>query len=296
MTEKEKTKVVVHSGDFHADDAFTVAALQLLFGESSIEVIRTRDEAVMAEADWVCDVGGVYDPETNRFDHHQSDSPVRDNGVPYAAFGLVWEHYGEKLCGSSDAAEIVDKRLIQYVDAVDNGSHNFVASPGHSELSTYSLNMLVKAFRPFWGEQGDSDEHFMRAVEFARGILEREIAQAKHDAVLQGIAQKACEEYSDGIPVFEQPISEHLFPEDAPFNVVVMPYDLSTGTWKAQTLLESPNAVETRAHFPESWAGLKDKALQTESKIADAVFCHNSLRVAFAKSKEGALSLATHAK
>lgn len=33
--------------------------------------IRTRDPAVLDTCDVVVDVGGVYDPAKNRFDHHQ---------------------------------------------------------------------------------------------------------------------------------------------------------------------------------------------------------------------------------
>ena len=34
-------------------------------------VVRTRDPAVLADLDIIVDVGGVYDPETHRYDHHQ---------------------------------------------------------------------------------------------------------------------------------------------------------------------------------------------------------------------------------
>ena len=34
-------------------------------------MVRTRDPAVLADLDIIVDVGGVYDPETHRYDHHQ---------------------------------------------------------------------------------------------------------------------------------------------------------------------------------------------------------------------------------
>lgn len=37
-----KIKVVTHSGGFHADDVFGVAALSLLLGKENIEVVRTQ--------------------------------------------------------------------------------------------------------------------------------------------------------------------------------------------------------------------------------------------------------------
>lgn len=35
------------------------------------EVVRTRDPELLAECDVVVDVGGEYDPERHRYDHHQ---------------------------------------------------------------------------------------------------------------------------------------------------------------------------------------------------------------------------------
>ena len=34
-------------------------------------VCRTRDPKVLEQCDVVVDVGGVYDPDTHRYDHHQ---------------------------------------------------------------------------------------------------------------------------------------------------------------------------------------------------------------------------------
>ena len=35
------------------------------------DLIRTRDASKLATCDVVVDVGGVYDPSTHRYDHHQ---------------------------------------------------------------------------------------------------------------------------------------------------------------------------------------------------------------------------------
>ena len=61
--------VAVHSGNFHPDDVFAVAALAIYFGYIP-KVIRTRDQQVINKADYVLDVGRLYNPLTNRFDHH----------------------------------------------------------------------------------------------------------------------------------------------------------------------------------------------------------------------------------
>lgn len=110
-------KIATHSGGFHTDDVFAIAALQLVHGKENIEIIRTRDESILEQADIVVDVGGVYDVATKRFDHHQNGGPVRANGIPYAAFGLVWLEYGEQVSGSKEVADEIERMLVLAVDA-----------------------------------------------------------------------------------------------------------------------------------------------------------------------------------
>lgn len=45
--------------------------LRMLPQFSDSTITRTRDYAVLDTMDVVVDVGGVYDPEKNRYDHHQ---------------------------------------------------------------------------------------------------------------------------------------------------------------------------------------------------------------------------------
>ena len=103
VPESVRPLLVTHSGTFHLDDAFAYAVLRLAFGLGAAGVdhalIRTRDEAVVAGADVAWDVGAVYDPAAGRFDHHQRGAPVREDGLPYSAAGLVWRHHGEAATG-----------------------------------------------------------------------------------------------------------------------------------------------------------------------------------------------------
>jgi uncharacterized UPF0160 family protein len=98
---KSKLTVVTHNGRFHTDDVFAVAVLELVFEKShNIEIIRTRDEKIIKTADIVVDVGGEYNPEKNKFDHHQlGGAGTHDNKIPMASVGLVWKKYGQMLCG-----------------------------------------------------------------------------------------------------------------------------------------------------------------------------------------------------
>ena len=68
--------IATHSGSFHCDEALGCWLLQHTDKFKSAEIIRSRDPAVLATADIVIDVGGVYDEATLRFDHHQARHAV----------------------------------------------------------------------------------------------------------------------------------------------------------------------------------------------------------------------------
>lgn len=75
-----------HGGKFHADDVFSSALLLYINPEIHI----TRGNKVPDDFE-----GIVFDIGRGSFDHHQKDSRIRENGVPYAAFGLLWEVLGK---------------------------------------------------------------------------------------------------------------------------------------------------------------------------------------------------------
>jgi uncharacterized UPF0160 family protein len=114
-------QVATHDGTFHADDVFAVAALRLR--DPGLTIVRSRDRAVLAASDARVDVGLRSDPATGDFDHHQrGGAGTRENGIPYASFGLVWREHGPGLCGGDErVAADVDRFLVQGVDAIDTG-------------------------------------------------------------------------------------------------------------------------------------------------------------------------------
>ena len=57
--------IITHDGKFHADDVFAVATLLLILRRESpsVSIVRSRDSALVARADFVIDVGGQYNEE-----------------------------------------------------------------------------------------------------------------------------------------------------------------------------------------------------------------------------------------
>ena len=119
--------IVTHGGKFHADDAWAVAVLQILYPEA--DLVRTRDPAIIDTADFVVDVGGIWDPATGRFDHHQKGfTGARQSGVPYASAGLVWRDYGARcvrqLAETHTGRQVSDDTAQQIANKVVGGAVN----------------------------------------------------------------------------------------------------------------------------------------------------------------------------
>ena len=182
--------IVTHNGNFHADDVFSVAALKNIF--SSFNLIRTRDLTVISQADIVIDVGGEYNPDTGRFDHHQrGGAGERENGIPYSSFGLIWQKYGLEICqGNQEIADSVDAGLVSTIDAIDCG-HVEGVSKG------ISLSQTISMFNPTWQEDSHFDDCFDEAVDFASRVLTRFIASASGGINAKEIVASAIENASD---------------------------------------------------------------------------------------------------
>jgi uncharacterized UPF0160 family protein len=286
MTEKT---IATHNGNFHADDVFSIAALKTIF--PSFTLIRTRDLALISKADVVIDVGGEYDPATDRFDHHQrGGAGERENGIPYSSFGLVWQKYGLEICGGNqDIANSVDSGLVSTIDAIDCGYVKGVSEG-------ISLSQTISMFNPTWQEESHFDTCFDEAVEFASRVLTRFIASATGGISAKVIVAKAIEDAEDPrVIVLEQYTpwkrTVHALSEDA----LYMVYPSNSGDWRIQTVPVEPGSFEDRRSLPKAWAGLSDKALQEVTKIDDAMFCHNGLFIAGAASFESTMKMAAMA-
>jgi uncharacterized UPF0160 family protein len=291
----KRTVIVTHSGNFHPDDSFAVASLRLLL-KKPVKVRRSRDPEVWKTGDYVVDVGGEYDPVTRRFDHHQiGGAGARENGIPYAAFGLVWKTYGTQIAGSTEAAEAIDKKLVAQIDAMDNGTGAFV--PVQADAYPYTVGNVILANLPTWKEdRTGTDAKFLDAVAFAEKVLAREIRIAADTLEGRKLVEKLYREsprkdvvtFDSGYPWHDV---LHRFPE-ALFVVEPAAEDGVTQGWKVRTVHKASHTFENRKDLPASWAGLRDAQLAAVTGVPDALFCHNKRFIAVAKSKEGALALA----
>ncbi|MEX1087332.1 MAG: MYG1 family protein, partial [Candidatus Paceibacterota bacterium] len=193
------TTIVTHSARFHTDDVYAVATLELILtkrGEGLPRVVRTRQQEKIDAADIVVDVGGVYDPEKKRFDHHQGGLEPRTNSIPYASFGLVWREYGEELAGSSAVAEAIEHKLVLSIDANDNGVD--LSASVLEGIEAYTLDDLTGSFVPAYTESElDIDKQFRYVCDIAKAHLLRVIAHKRAVEVAREAVEEAYQKAAD---------------------------------------------------------------------------------------------------
>ncbi len=304
--------IVTHSGKFHADDAWAVAVLKILFPQA--EVVRTRDTAQIELADFAVDVGGIWDADSGRFDHHQKGfAGARNTGVPYASAGLVWKEFGARCVSAlavehaghriSDAqalemAHAIDADIVQYLDLSDVGAAK--NAPG-----SYGLSAVVSGFNPNWldeqrlgyGDAADAYrlEQFTRAMELLTDIMINAV-KYRVGAWLAVEQVRQAELFEQGRVLFLQngalPWSQ-VVRKEMPKVLFVISHNIAEQRFMIHAIPVSPDSFAARADLPAAWAGLRDAQLAAVTGVPDAGFCHNGRFIASAKSFEGIRTMAT---
>ncbi len=248
---KKDAKAFTHGGKFHADDVFSSALLLYI----NPEIVISRGNKVPEDFD-----GIVFDIGRGRYDHHQKDSRVRENGVPYAAFGLLWEVLGKEILGE-ELAEKMDESFIQPLDINDNTGEK-------NELAT-----LIGNFNPPWDAKGGSDEAFFQAVSVAGMILENKFERYRGNARADQRVEQVLEEHNpkDRILVLPEfiPCQKALAETEIAF--VIFPSNRGGYCIQPQKREYSMNY---KCSFPSQWLGLEGEELVKETGLSSAVFCH----------------------
>jgi uncharacterized UPF0160 family protein len=285
--------IATHNGSFHADEVFAVAALGLL--GDPVEVVRTRDRDALAQADLRVDVGFSDDAATGDFDHHQREfDAVRENGVRYASFGLVWREFGARVCdGDQEVADAVDATLVQAVDANDIGQQ--LTQPLIDGIRPMSVSSIIGGFNARWDETLAPErerERFDAAVTLAQGILAREVASAASGRRAERIVREAIAAAADPrvveLPV-NAPWKQALVPEAPDALFVIHPKRQGFGL---EAVPRELGSFDNRRDLPADWAGLDGADLVAATGVEDALFCHAKRFLVVARSHAGIERLA----
>lgn len=290
----KKITIATHNGFYHADELFAVATLKLIFDKEgkNVEIIRTRDRELAFSCDYCVDVGREYDPAKNRYDHHQvDDNLIRENKIPYAAFGLIWKHFGDKLVSSKDIFDVIEQKIVQPVDAMDNAVT--LSTKNFEGINEYNIASAIYALSQYHGVD-KLNESFYNCLTMCEQILVGEINQAEDKQKSRQIVLEAIKKQGEPqILVLDKYHSwKDIVLNYKEIKFVIYP-DMNTSNWYLQPAKNSKEDFgDYRVNFPNTWLGKEHQDLVEVSGIEEAVFCHKSGYLAVAKSKDGALSLA----
>lgn len=289
-------KMGIHNGTFHADDVFCVALMQGIY--ENLEIIRTRDESLLATCDVVADVGN------GKYDHHQNDKKLRENGIPYCGFGLLWQDFGLAYVRSQfpnltdekeqqEVVEKVDSRFIPQIDAQDNG-----VDVMQSDVPVTTLCDIINTYLPF--ERGSEDileKAFWEAVSFGKMILYKTVRKYVERFENQRIFKEQLESQNveeTRILVLEKsvPWKDAILELDPEEKVLFVVYQDVTGSWCTQVAPKEAGSFASRKNLPEAWGGLREEELSNVTGVEGCIFCHPALFICGNQTKEGAITMA----
>lgn len=284
---------ITHGGTFHADEIMATVILEKVFGD--ITVCRTFRVPEDLKEDVI-----VYDIGFGAFDHHQKGgNGARENGVPYAACGLIWKEFGPQIVANTCNPELVwnliDRDLIQGIDAGDNG----VMPKADYPAQAMSFSAVISGFNPNWDSNEDPDEAFAKAVELAEVVFDNTLASTIAKAKAEQIVEEAIEKAEEHIMVLNQfvPWQEYIFSSTSPkadeIQFVVFPSNRGGYNW--QCVPDVEGSFGQRKSVPEEWKGLRDADIQKVTGIDTATFCHPAGFIGGAETFADAYALAKKA-
>jgi len=320
-------KIGTHNGKFHTDEVLACWMLKRLPSFKDYTITRTRDPEELRGCNIVVDVGGVYDPDTKRFDHHQKEfnhtlnslEPKLDFHTRLSSAGLVYTHFGRDVLREITGAATSDeesknieilfrkmyKNFIESVDAVDNGIAQFDGTPRY--LLADTLDAQVDHLNPAWNEPDvKPDDQFQKAMKLAGDKFEDRVRYYWNSwlparKIVYETVSKRKEVHPSGKIVFMEgrgvPFKDHFFEIEeekqlAEEDICIAIFDDSMNKqWRILALSVSPTSqFKSRVTIP--WGGLRDQDLEKESGIDGATFVHVTGFTGGAKTKAGVLKMA----
>lgn len=316
-------RVGTHNGSFHCDEALGCFMIRLTNKFRDAEIVRTRDSKILDALDAVLDVGGVYDPEHDHYDHHQKGfNEAFGHGftTKLSSAGLVYKHYGMEIIarelqqdeGHQDVLRlylVVYKNFIEAIDADDNGIKKYDTDQPPKYVSNTSLPSRVGRLNLDWMDPDQSSKNENAAFQKAMHLAGTEFLESIHfyakswlparSIVLGCLTSRGDVHPSGEIMVLNKscPWKLHLFELEEELKIdpsikYVLYEDERGKQWRVQAVATSPGNFESRKALPLPWRGLRDDDLCKESGISGCVFVHMSGFIGGNRTFDGALAMA----
>ena len=286
-----EANAITHGGYFHADEVFATIILSKVV--KTLTVLRSFQVPQNINDDII-----VYDIGNGKFDHHQKGgNGIRENGVPYSSCGLIWKEFGQQIVAQYPNPElvweIVDRELIQGIDAIDNGTLPKLNYPAR----IMSISAAISSYNPTWDSSKDSDKCFLTAIEFANSIFENVLESAVSKSKAKNLVEVTIEEpYHENILILHRfmPWQEYLLTSQNPkaekIQFVIFPSN--RGGFNLHCVPTTLGGKDYRKSIPIEWHGLSGTKLQNVTGVSTATFCHPAGFIAGASTLSGAIKMA----
>lgn len=290
---------ITHGAKFHADDIFSTVIMDKII--DNMKIIRVIDvpEEYKKRNDKI-----IYDIGWGELDHHQKGgNGQRENGIRYAAFGLIWRKYGKNYLRKIDIKEefidlvwnYLDEEFVQLVDSIDNGQLDL----GCISIPVVTVSDVLNYYNPNWNEDKTYDEGFKEAFIMAEKIWNQKVISVLGKAEAKAEVDNAIDKSENCIVILDKymPYQDFVINSDNPKakEILYAIYPSNRGGYGIQAIQKAVNTFENRKPFPEEWAGLKDDDLKKVTGINTARFCHNARFLCTTETLEDAIKLAEKA-
>lgn len=297
ISDLEYANAITHNGTFYGIDVYSTALLSFVLPQVRVARIEVWRSIPRHHNAIVYDIGGVYDPEKNLYDHRDPKSRDYHWTTRKKTFGLLWKRYGREILTRMNldpkyiegVYESIHSKLVDHVD------NNEIQPGKYCSYRKMSAATEIFDFNPV-GESDDisSNEAFLKAVNHARSVLQNAIRQAIGFATGKDAVEKVIDKAKDGIsdPGFFFGLqwevhSQSRNPKRDEIYFIVFPY--VTGDWWVET---TRAAWDKHIGFPKNWEGKRGDDLVKITEVADATYCDYMGHHCRANSHEGALQLA----
>jgi uncharacterized UPF0160 family protein len=324
-TKRTKMSIGTHSGTFHCDEALGCYLLRKTSKFADASIIRSRDPVILADLPVVIDVGGVYDPASDRYDHHQRGfTEVFGHGfnTKLSSAGLVYKHYGRELVARAmdlpaDHHSVetvylaVYRGFMEAIDAIDNGVNQYDTNSPPKYISNTDLSARVSKLNPEWNQPTSEtieNENFLKAVALTGSEFEAALHYyAKswlpgRDFVVDALKKRKEVDSSGEILKLDDfcPWKGHLYDLETEMGIegqvkYVLYHDEREDKWRIQAVSASPGSFESRKALPAAWRGLRGEELNKVVGVDGCVFCHASGFIGGNDTLEGVVEMAKKA-
>lgn len=280
---------ITHNGTMHDDEVFATAFLSLYFGDFKVARVSEVPKDISTKTI-------VYDIGKGRFDHHQNDARIRDNGIKYSSFGLLFEEYGIKYLKKLKIKNVKEvynyfvKDFIEAIDAIDNGIFPEIKSLHKVKI----VGDLIKLFNPSYGSDDTEDEQFIKAVEFAKIMFIEELKNVVGKVEASKKVKTILKKTKGSILILDEylPYQETLLSSPYGEKIKFAIYPSNRGGYGIKTIPISTTDKTSRVYFPKEWGGLTNNDLEKVTGIKGSLFCHTNRFLMTARDLDTAIKLA----